>query len=72
MVPDGTRRDAVMWDCLKQLDELENQTVPKLVFSQTTVQFDAPMAYGEPAVQFVTLPTRASCRPASSLSQATR
>ena len=55
MVPDETRRDAVMWDCLKQLDELENQTVPKLVFSQTTVQFDAPMAYGEPAVQFVTL-----------------
>ena len=45
-----------MWDCLKQLDELENQTVPKLVFSQTLVDFsDQPMSYAEPRSAFVSL-----------------
>jgi endonuclease/exonuclease/phosphatase family metal-dependent hydrolase len=56
LVADEVRRDTIMWDCLKKLDELENQTVPKLVFSQNTVDFtDRPMSYAEPVSQYVSL-----------------
>ena len=56
LVADEAKRDVIMWDCLKQLDELENQTVPKLLFSQTLVDISSrPMSYAEPTSQFVFL-----------------
>ena len=56
LVADEARRESIMWDCLKKLDELENQTAPKLVFGQTTVNFTAkPLSYAEPVSQCVHL-----------------
>ena len=49
------RREQVIWECLKELDNLENATAPKLTFSSTTIDICmdndtmCPLEYNAPA-----------------------
>ena len=58
LVADESRKDAVIWQTLAELDALENQTAPKLVFSSTTVRVNeesAPLGYMTSATQSCSL-----------------